>query len=249
VKRIPVNASKTEFPRIVEPEWLDELSPDRPEAQRTRRDLVRVNWFMRNPAILARALTQIPLPPRWTLVELGAGDGALAWALVRRLRKDQRPGKVILLDRQAALSRQIVPRMAALGCDAETVQADVFDWLESSAAPPSPALLMANLFLHHFQDEQLECLFERISRQADFFVACEPHRSRFAVRFSGPLLGLIGCNHVTRHDGVLSVRAGFRDEELSALWRKQMGWELHESGAGWFSHLFCARRLGPSPRG
>jgi hypothetical protein len=244
MKTHPVNPPETVFPRIVEPEWLDELSPNTPEARRSRRDLVRVNWFMRNPAILARALAKQLPPPGWCLVELGAGDGALTWALVRRLRKDQRPGKVILVDRLPALNGQIVARLAALGCEVEAAQADVFDWLETSVLPRSPVVIMANLFLHHFQDEPLKMLFELISRRANFFVACEPHRSRFAVMFAGPLLGWIGCNHITRHDGVLSVRAGFRDEELSALWCKRKGWDLDERGAGLFSHLFCAQRLG-----
>jgi hypothetical protein len=58
------------------------------------------------------------------------------------------------------------------------------------------------------------------------------------------LLGLIGCNDVTRHDAVLSVHAGFRGTELSELWREAQpdGWTLRESAAGPFGHLFSASR-------
>jgi len=54
-------------------------------------------------------------------------------------------------------------------------------------------------------------------------------------------MGLMGCNAVTRHDARVSVRAGFRDDELSRLWPSG-GWTLEERGAPPFSHLFVARR-------
>ena len=71
--------------------------------------------------------------------------------------------------------------------------------------------------------------------------ACEPRRSRFALRASR-LLGLIGCNDVTRHDAAASVRAGFAGRELSALWPDEAGWQIDERPAAPFSHLFVARR-------
>ena len=62
--------------RIVQPELLDELPPDDPRAVRSRRDLRRINAWMRNHAIMARALQT-----GWNghapkqITELGAGDG------------------------------------------------------------------------------------------------------------------------------------------------------------------------------
>ena len=55
---------------------------------------------------------------------------------------------------------------------------------------------------------------------------------------------LIGCGPVTRHDGRISVRAGFAGSELSALWPDKKNWELIERPFGLFSHLFIARRKG-----
>jgi hypothetical protein len=56
------------------------------------------------------------------------------------------------------------------------------------------------------------------------------------------LLWAIGCNHVTLHDAAASVRAGFRGQELLALWPHSSGWDLQEHAAGLFSHSFVARR-------
>ena len=46
------------LPRALEPETLDHLAPDDPVAQRSRRDLRRVNAFMGARGILERALAK-----------------------------------------------------------------------------------------------------------------------------------------------------------------------------------------------
>jgi len=98
------------------------------------------------------------------------------------------------------------------------------------------------LFLHHFADHQLARLFGLLAKCCRAVVACEPARARLALG-GVALLPLIGCNHVTRHDARVSVRAGFRGHELSALWPAHDGWELNESRAGLFGHRFVARRI------
>jgi hypothetical protein len=47
---------------------------------------------------------------------------------------------------------------------------------------------------------------------------------------------------VTRHDAVISVRAGFAGRELSALWPDRDRWLVIEGPAGRFSHRFVAQR-------
>jgi hypothetical protein len=73
------------------------------------------------------------------------------------------------------------------------------------------------------------------------FVACEPRRSALALGASR-LVGLIGCNEVTRYDAPISVRAGFAGRELSGLWPAGGAWQLREGARGLFSHCFVAGR-------
>ena len=62
--------------RIVEPELLDTLPPDDPRAAGSRRDLRRLNAWMRNHAIMANALqTAVNGQTPKQIIELGAGDG------------------------------------------------------------------------------------------------------------------------------------------------------------------------------
>ena len=102
-------------------------------------------------------------------------------------------------------------------------------------------LLIANLFLHHFAGDALARLLVGIAARSKVFVACEPRRAATAL-LGSHLVGLLGCNAVTRNDAVLSVHAGFRDAELTASWPKTLSWQIDEYPAGLFTHCFLANR-------
>ena len=216
--------------RRLEPEWLDELPEHDARAQRSRRDLRRVNRIMGNARIVASCL-----PPRMArMAEIGAGDGTFALRVARMAR----PDKASLVDRQHLVTTDTVAAFAREGVCAEVLQSDVFAWLER--CPGRFDGIFANLFLHHFEDDALRRLLELIAARTGRFVACEPRRSSLALSGSR-LLGLLGCNDVTRHDAVASVRAGFRGTEISALWPGG-DWVVEEGARGAFSHVFFARR-------
>ena len=226
--------------RCVEPEWLDVLDPRDPRASRSRSDLQRVNRVMGNAAIVARALMKAKsLTPR-LIVELGAGDGTFLLQVLQRSTLRGRGGKIIFVDRQSLVSQQTREAFNALGWDVESAQADVLTWLPH-ASPDTIDLIIANLFLHHFHAPQLTGLLSSAAARTGLFVACEPRRSYTAIAGS-VLLGVIGCNDVSRHDAVISVRAGFANRELSALWPLSSPYRLEEYAAGLFSHCFVAQR-------
>jgi len=223
--------------RILQPELLDTLSPADPWAIRSRRDLRRINWWMRNPAILVRALEQNLSGPPGQITELGAGDGNLLLQLAHRLAPRWPNVNATLLDLQENIPAETLAAIAKLGWPAESVVVDVFDWSPGQA----DKVVIANLFLHHFDDERLAGLLQKISRNARLFVAVEPHRFPWPS-LVGQLLRLIGCNAVTRHDAVISIRAGFAGKAISALWPDITNFQLTEHRAGLFSHVFIARR-------
>ena len=227
--------------RCVEPEWLDELPADDPGAVRSREDLLRVNAWMGNSGIMARALrSTCPEPTARHLVDLGAGDGRFLLRVARRLSADWQGTSAVLLDCRNVVSPATHQAFDALGWRTSTLDADALDWLRQ---PPASACdtITANLFLHHFTEAQLADLFRGAARVSRAFIALEPRRSLRSL-FCSRLLRLIRCNRVTRHDAPVSVRAGFTGQELSQLWPAGQGWALRERPAGWFGHLFVAQR-------
>lgn len=230
--------------RDVQPELLDDLLPGDPQAIGSRADLRRLNSIMGHEGILADAflrhhdVTTVGSQPL-RIVELGAGDGTLLLRLARRWAALGVTANITLLDRQALVSAATQRAFAALHGSVEIVTTDIFTWLAQSSPPVD--VMLANLFLHHFRDPLLERLLRQAAAQTCLFIACEPRRSAFPL-VASRCLGLIGCNGITRHDAVVSVRAGFHGHELSALWPADSQWLLSEQPAGWFSHCFIAKR-------
>jgi len=126
-----------------------------------------------------------------------------------------------------------------VGWELKAIKSDVFDWSRQNAARFDA--IVANLFLHHFSNEELVELFEAIASRTNLLVAVEPHRGRMSL-LAGKFLWAIGCNSVTRHDAVVSIRAGFYGSELTALWPKVGDWRCEERQEGFASYLFIARR-------
>jgi hypothetical protein len=240
--------------RSVTPEALDALSWDDPRAERSRFDLQRIHKVMGSSRVTrsalqlmkVRAATNRPL----RVLELGAGDGSLMLRVAQRLSPMWPSVQLTLLDRVPVVSRSTIQSYAALGWTATSRKADVLDWASPSRtdAPQGVTLpsqfdvIVAHLFLHHFQGDELRAVLGAAARRGDHFFACEPRRSPLALAASH-MVGALGANRITRSDAVLSVKAGFRDTELSRIWGEvSTDWRGREYPAGLFSHCFAAER-------
>jgi SAM-dependent methyltransferase len=240
------------LPRTVGAEALDHLPVTDPAARRSRRDLARVHRAMATRAIVARAWQRL-VPQRrlrepLRVLELGAGDGTLLLGVARALAPDWPRVQLTLLDRQQLVSAATLDGYARLGWTVRVMAKDVLDWaaLPGAADASSSAerwdLISTSLFLHHFQGSALDSVLGAVAARADRFFACEPRRAWLALAGSH-LVGALGANAVTRQDAVLSVQAGFRGQEISALWPSPAAaWLCEERAAGLFSHCFSARR-------
>lgn len=241
------------IPRTVAPEILDSLSADDPAAIRSRRDLRRIHRVMGTRGIVARALLACGAPcraaTRLRILELGAGDGSLMLDVARQLRWEWPAVQLTLLDRLNLIDAKTIADYAEIGWRTEVVVADALDWAAphsaarmGESAAPRWDLIVANLFLHHFDAAPLATLFRAISLRANCFFACEPRRGWLSLGASH-LVGVIGAAAVTRSDAVASVHAGFCDQELSALWpAKAPHSSLDEYSVGPFSHCFYVER-------
>ncbi len=238
--------------RIVAAETLDGLAENDPAAMRSRRDLQRVHRVMGTRAIVLRALRDMTRfrsasePLR--ILELGAGDGSLMLGVAAALAPVWSGVEITLLDRQSLVDAETVERYARHGWKVEKKIVDIMDWVAEANAEDSQSkrwdVIVANLFLHHFDGAPLQSLMSAMAARCDRLFACEPRRARLAL-VGSHLIGAIGANAVTREDAVLSVRAGFCDHELTQLWPSDSdSWRTQEYSAGLFSHCFRAERVG-----
>jgi hypothetical protein len=240
--------------RVLAREILDDLAVDDAEAVRARRDLQRVHRAMGTRSIVLQALRNMDIVRNNTeplhVLELGAGDGSLMLGIAQELAPHWPLVHLTLLDAQPLVTAACIDSFAHLGWMARSTVVDVFDWARDheQADPQGQTqkhwdLVVANLFSHHFDKRQLRTLLRTIAIRSDRFLACEPRRARFAL-LGSHLIGALGTSAVTRNDAVLSVHAGFRGDELSALWPGvDASWRVREYAAGLFSHCFIAQPL------
>ena len=197
------------LPRTLEPELLDSLPPDHPDAIHSRRDLRLINRLMRNHRWLSRTLPPLLLPGEIAL-ELGAGTGELG------LRLAARGVPVDGLD--------FWPRPAGWPAARSWHSADLCRFAGYDAYP----VILGNLIFHQFSDDQLAALGAVLRRSARVIIACEPARQKFFQACFAVLGPVFGANAVTRHDARISIGAGFLQDELPrALGLDSQVWEWH----------------------
>lgn len=203
----------SERPTTLTAELLDDLPPNHPDAISSRRDLRLFNaalgnwrWMQARVPALAR--------PGERVLEIGAGTGELGIAMAQRgLAWDG-------LDR--------APRPAAWPASAHWHQTDLFqfdNWADYG-------VVAGSLVFHHFDADQLAQLGRAFTRHARVVVGGDLRRGWLQRWLFSGYARAIGANRVSRHDGVLSIRAGFRGAELAQLlqldprlwtWRTERG--------------------------
>jgi hypothetical protein len=210
--------------RIVEEEWLDRLPPDDPAARRSRADLRRINRVMGNDRWILRELAHFKQAASRGIAELGAGDGDLACRIAAAFPASR------------VLAYDLAPRPAIAGLPRP---GGGIEWHSGDALeqpPPSAGILIANLFLHHFEGEDLLRL-GRWCAGFDVLLFNEPDRARLPLLLAA--LAWPWIHPVTRNDMPVSIRAGFREGEIATLMGlDERHWEIRE-----FSTLCGARRL------
>ncbi|NQY33341.1 MAG: hypothetical protein HRT56_09265 [Coraliomargarita sp.] len=189
--------------RVLEPELLDQLDPADPDAVRSRRDLVWINWLMATERWMLSQLNVVPDPVD-TVVELGAGEGRLLSKVHQRFPAVR------------CIGYDLVRRPIGLPNEIEWVSGDFFGNLDSMPLGKGTVVL-ANLILHHFDTEEVVQLKDAFASVGTLLLV-EPDRSCVSLSLGWLLLPFVG--RVTRFDMMTSIRAGFAKGELERVFEK-----------------------------
>jgi SAM-dependent methyltransferase len=186
--------------RATDREQLDEGVPEA-EALRSLADLRFVNRWLGNRGSLLRAVRP-HLPSGGRLLDVGCGSGDVPAFLLSRL-----PGPLVAvgLDVKALHLRAAPPLVRRVVAD---VQRPPF-------ADGAFDVVTASLFLHHFGEDELPRLLGglyRLARRA--LVVNDLHRALVPLLFGRAAFPLLFRSRVSVEDGLLSIRRGFRAEEL-----------------------------------
>jgi SAM-dependent methyltransferase len=202
--------------RIVQTELLDSLPPDHPDARLLRRDLRIINALMGNYRWLVRTLSVCAAPGE-SVLEVGAGTGDLARLLHRR------NWRVDGLDTW--------PTPESWPATARWHRAD----LRTFTGFDGYDVIYGNMIFHQFTADELAAIGKSFQAPARLILACEPERQEKSQRFFRMVAPLVGASRVSRHDGEVSIAAGFQGDELPhllALDESRWTWRCHTSALG-----------------
>jgi hypothetical protein len=212
------------MPRTLQPELLDSLPPDHPDARHSRRDLRVINRLMGNHRWFARTLPPL-LRPGEQALELGAGTGELSSCLL---------AAGVCVD---GLDRVPPPPTWPAARSWHTSDLRAFAGYDRYAA------ILANLILHHLTAAELAALGTTLTLHTRLILASEPARRTRFQRLFALASPLLGANHVTRHDAHVSIAAGFRDDELPlALGLAPSTWQWRCTTTGLGAYRMVATR-------
>lgn len=203
--------------RSFEPEWMDDPAVDEATFAACLTDLAAVNgWTLARPptlAWLARATRHLPRGSRFTLVDVGYGQGDMlraihAWATTRGLVPELIG--VDLSPWSATSARAATP--AGMNIDYRT--GDVFE----ARFERAPDFIVSSLVAHHLDDDQLVGFLRWMEATAGsgWFVN-DLHRHAVAYHGFRALSAVARWHRFVRHDGPLSVARAFRRDEWERL--------------------------------
>lgn len=215
--------------RVVEPELLETLPDDHPDAIRGREDLLLVNGIMGNHRWIERTLQRY-YQPGWRITEIGAGDGALSCRLWQKG----------LCESKDLHAFDLAARPVSWPADARWTQGDLFE-----QPLPDTEVLIANLFLHHFKDPQLTVLGSRLSNKTRLILAAEPARYRMHTILGRLFCSIAELHPITRYDMQVSIRGGFRSRELVTALGLGPEWECQTHDTLLGGNRFLAYRTIP----
>lgn len=209
--------------RKVEPEILDSLSAEDPRAIKSRKDLKRINLLMGNYRWIHRTLMAESAK---SIIELGSGDGTLLSYLKEKS-----------ISALSLTGIDLAPRPPALPAEIEWEQGDLFHILPRKEADT----LVVNLLLHHFSEEALAEIGTHL-HSFKTLIFNEPYRSKLPILEGYLLFPFI--SEVTKHDMIVSIKAGFRKGELSKIMQLEAaGFSVEEQVTATGSLRIIARKV------
>lgn len=224
--------------RATETELMDDLNCHGEVVDRTLRELDTINRLLGGNHVTVDGISKLVDrngATKLSVADVGCGSGDMASRIARWSRQKGIDVSVLGID-----ANPNIIRFARENCtDTERVSFEVMDVLSNEYSDRKFDIVVATLFTHHFTDEQLVDLFQKMKRQTRLgFVINDIHRHVVAYHSIRILTRMFSRSPMVQNDGPLSVRRAFTRDELrrildqagiqhySISWRWAFRWQV-----------------------
>jgi ubiquinone/menaquinone biosynthesis C-methylase UbiE len=156
----------------------------------------------------------------FSLLDVGAGSGELLRVAAREARRENLRAEIVGLELNERSARAIIEESRGLP-EIGSVRGDA---LNLPFADGAFDYVVCSLFTHHFRDEGVVRVLRemaRVARRRVFVIDLHRHALAYLLYTTAGKLFL--HNRLIREDGALSIRRGFKAEELRRL-AEAAGW-------------------------
>lgn len=221
--------------RSQEVEWMDlgleYFTQD--EYQHCLQQLFKVNKLL---GIFTDTIKQLRfLSPTISVLDIGCGGGFFLLALHKRFPHMSLKG-IDICPSAIAVANQALSAHPTIPAQAVSFQLQRHKSLDEVTQPID--VILATLVCHHMSDEELIQFLLQASQMAKKIIINDLQRSFLAQGFYAVLSPLLFRNRLITHDGLISIRRGFKRKELYRLlqaasirhyqikWRFPFRWQI-----------------------
>lgn len=196
------------------PELMDGPNIKRKTLKKALSDIDKVNrWLGGHKGTLSGVQKLLQLYPqkKYSVLDLGSGNGELLKILARSFRK--KDIKATLTGWEInPVSISIAENRSAVYPEITYVLADILDLKKENVTYD---IIICSLTLHHFNDDEVLQIVSNMQRVAKLgIVINDLHRSRVALGAFSIISPLMMKTKLARHDGKISIKRGFKKEEI-----------------------------------
>jgi len=204
--------------RSREPEILDDLELEGNDLTANLRELGKVNRLLGGHQIAVKSVKEIAKDvgkKNWRIADLGCGGGDTLAALASD------PG---LKNLQLELVGLDANQTAVNFASEETAEHKNIQFECADLFKPWPEMqfdiVLFNLVLHHFSDEEIVELLTRAAKNSRFIVINDLQGNWIPYHLFRMTSRILRFSHISRHDGKLSVKKSFTKRDWHSLLNK-----------------------------
>ena len=207
------------------------------------KDINMVNSFLGGHRITLKSLERIFRDlgkKKYAILDVGCGDGDMLRVIARYFRQKEVDLDLTGMDiSEQALG--IARKRSAEFRNIKFIQEDINRMPTDSAQYD---VVICSLTLHHFDDEQIPLILKNLSNIAQSAIVINDlQRSKLAYYLFKGFSTIFIKTEIAKRDGLVSIKSGFRRNDLEGFSRVLPKWE-HEFSWKWlFRYLWVMRRM------